>query len=187
MSRARIPVRPVVAVAGAPGTGTTTLCRALAARLSLPHVYAGAIFRAMAAERGMDLAEFGAYAETHPEVDRDLDERLIAVARAGGVVLEGRMSAWHVGKAGVPGLKVLLVASPRVRAERVAAREGKPVEVIARENELREASETKRYLAFYGFDPNDPSRYDTVIDTGPLTPEAIQDAVLAELGDVVAR
>jgi cytidylate kinase len=73
---------PLVAVAGLPGTGTTTLCRLLSARLSLPHVYAGQFFRQMAKEKSMDLVQFGEYAEQHREVDTELDRRMIDVARA---------------------------------------------------------------------------------------------------------
>lgn len=165
--------KPTIAVSGGPGTGTTTLCRLLSERWSLPHVYAGAIFRSMAKERGMDLAAFGAYAEKHPDVDRDLDGRLISVARAGGVVLEGRMSAWHVREAGITALRVLVDAPERTRAERVAQREGGPVERVLAENRAREASEATRYRAIYGFDPHEASNYDLVVDSGPIDPEAV--------------
>ena len=173
---------PLVAVAGLPGTGTTTLCRLLSPILHLPHVYAGQLFRQMAKEAGMDLVQFGEHAETHPEVDRELDRRMIDVARAGGVILEGRMVAWHVREAHAPhALKVLLEAPEPTRAARVANREGThDLEAILRENRHREASEAKRYREFYGFDPNDPRHYDLVVDTHDKPPELVRDIVLLE-------
>jgi cytidylate kinase len=173
---------PLVAVAGLPGTGTTTLCRLLAARLTIPHVYAGQFFRQMAKERSMDLVQFGKYAEEHPEVDTELDRRMIEVARKRGCILEGRMAAWHVAQANAGGLKVLLEAVEDVRAKRVANREGiHDVEAVLHQNRHREASEAKRYREFYGFDPNDPRHYDLVINSADKTPEQIADMVVARL------
>lgn len=173
--------RVLIGISGGPGTGTTTLSKLLSARLGLPHVYAGQIFRAMAAEHGMSLSDFGHHAEKHPEIDRELDDRLVRIAREGDCILEGRMVVWQIEHAGVPALKVLLTAPERVRAERVANRENKTnVEAVLAENRDREASEAKRYHEIYGFEPNDPSKYDLVIDTSDKTPEHIADLVLME-------
>lgn len=176
------PKPPLVAVAGLPGTGTTTLCRLLSTRLALPHVYAGQFFRQMAKEKGMDLVDFGRYAEEHPEVDTELDRRMIEVARKRGCILEGRMAAWHLVQANAGGLKVLLEAPEDVRANRVANREGiQDVSAVLLQNRHREASEAKRYREFYGFDPNDPRHYDLVINSADKTPEQIADMVVARL------
>ncbi|HET6404897.1 MAG TPA: AAA family ATPase [Candidatus Thermoplasmatota archaeon] len=173
----------LIAVAGLPGTGTTTLCRNLSPRLRMPHVYAGQIFRAMAKEHGMDVNAFGSYAETHPEIDIELDRRMIEVAKQGGIILEGRMVAWQLREAHADGLKVLLEAPEEVRARRVADREGAKdwMQVLA-QNRHREASEAKRYREFYGFDPNDPRHYDLVIDSSTRTPDEIAELVLSKLG-----
>ncbi len=172
----------LVAVAGSPGTGTTTLCKLLAASLEWPHVYAGAIFRELARERNMTLAEFGQYAEAHPEVDRELDRRMIEVAGAGRVVLEGRMAAWQVREAAANALTVVLVAPLEVRAARVSSREARPdLDRVVSEIREREASELKRYVSFYGFDPTDASAYALVIETADKTPEEVRDIVLANL------
>ncbi|HLE95942.1 MAG TPA: AAA family ATPase [Candidatus Thermoplasmatota archaeon] len=170
----------LVAVAGLPGTGTTTLSKLLAERLKLPHVYAGALFRRLAAEKDMTLAEFGEFAENHPEIDTELDRRMIEVARKGGVVLEGRMVAWQCKEAGAHALKILLEAPEHVRAQRVADREkSADVDAILRENRHREASEAKRYREIYGVDPNDPRLYDLVLESGRHLPDALADAVEA--------
>lgn len=172
----------LIAVAGLPGTGTTTLCRLLAPRLSLPHVYAGQLFRQMAKEHSMDVNQFGEYAETHPDIDQELDRRMIEVARKGNVILEGRMVAWQLREAHTSGLKVLLEAPEEVRARRVAHREGvADWQQVLTQNRHREASEAKRYREFYGFDPNDPRHYDLVIDSSDKTPEHIAEMVVARM------
>jgi len=176
------PRPPLVAVAGLPGTGTTTLCRLLSARLNLPHVYAGQFFRQMAKEHGMDLVAFGKYAEEHRDVDTELDRRMIDVARERGCILEGRMAAWHLDQAGAGGLKVLLEAPEDVRASRVANREGiQDVHAVLQENRHREASEAKRYREYYGYDPNDPRHYDLVITSSDKTPAEIADLVMKRM------
>lgn len=168
----------LVAIAGAPGTGTTTLSKLLAERLKMPHVYAGALFRQMASEHGMTLARFGEYAEEHAEIDTQLDRRMIDVARKGDCILEGRMVAWQVQQAGVPALKVLLEAPEDIRARRVAQRERRDDwEQVLKENRHREASEAKRYREIYGLDPNDPRLYDLVLPTEARLPDELADAV----------
>lgn len=168
----------LIAIAGAPGTGTTTLSKILSDRLKMPHVYAGAVFREMAREHDMTLAEFGAYAESHPEIDRSIDLRMIAMAQKGGCILEGRMVVWQCREAGVNALKLLLEAPEDVRAERVAAREGRPdVEAVLRENRNREASEAKRYREIYGIDPNDPRLYDLILSSEDKLPGRLAEIV----------
>jgi cytidylate kinase len=176
-------MRPsLIAVAGGPGTGTTTLCRLLAARLGAEHVHAGQVFRTIAAENGMDVVAFSKHAEGRPEVDHELDRRMIELARGPSVVLDARLSAWHAAQAGVPALRVLLTVPPRVGAERVAAREKRlDVEAVQAENAEREAAEKRRYRELYRFDPSDLSHYDLVIDSSTLGPEAIADRVIERL------
>ena len=176
-------MRPtLIAVAGGPGTGTTTLCRLLAARLGATHVYAGQVFRTIAAENGMDVVAFSKYAEGRPEVDEELDRRMIELARGPSVVLDARLSAWHAAQAAVPALRVLLTVPPRVGAERVAAREGRTdVEAVQAENAEREESERRRYRDLYHFDPSDHSHYDLVIDSSTLPPDEIATRVIERL------
>ena len=176
-------MRPsLIAVAGGPGTGTTTLCKLLAARLGATHVYAGQVFRTIAAENGMDVVAFSKYAEGRPEVDHELDRRMIELARGPSIVLDARLSAWHAAQAGVPALRVLLTVPARVGAERVAAREGRTdVDAVSAENAEREESERRRYRDLYHFDPSDPTHYDLVIDSSTLSPDEIANRVIARL------
>lgn len=170
----------VVTVSGPPGAGTSTVARLLADRLGVELVSTGEIFRRMAKEHGMTLEEFGDHVDDHPEIDRELDDRQLARAREGDVVLEGRLSGLMVQD--LPGaLTVYLECPARVRAARVARREGLPEDEAFEAIWEREGQEKARYLRVYGVDPDDPDAYDLVLDSGEMEPEELVEEVLAAL------
>ncbi len=160
----------VITVSGLAGSGTTTLCRNLARYYGFKHIYAGLIFRQMAKEMGMTLHEFQEYAELHPEIDREVDRRQVEAAEECNVVIEGRLAGWMVKRAD---LKIWLDAPMRVRAERVARREGTTVEEAFMAIAEREKGNRKRYLNLYGIDVEDLSIYDLIIDTSKWGPGGV--------------
>lgn len=159
----------LITISGPPGSGTTTASRRVAAELGLELLPGGEVFRALAAERGMTLREFGRYAAGHPAVDVEFDTRLAERARRGGVVIESRLAGWIAKNERLDAVIVLIDCDPRVRAERVAQREGTPVARALAENAERERIERERYLAVYGIDIADRSVYDLVLDSGRLS------------------
>ncbi len=163
----------VVTLSGPPGSGTTTAARLVAALTGLRYVNTGAIFREMAKERGLTLNDFGKLANETPAIDRELDDRQVAIARAGGILLEGRLAGFVVNRAGIPAVKVCLVAPLEVRMQRVSGRDGHDLGEAMRLSAEREADERTRFIEFYGFDLNDTSIYDLVLDSSLHSPEAI--------------
>lgn len=179
------PEKRSVTVGGLPGTGTSTACRKLSEILDLPYHYAGQIFRDMAKERNLTLAKFGELAEGDPEIDREIDARQVELLRQGPVLLEGRLAGYLAERERIPAFKVWFHCEPYTRAQRVVNREGGDVEERMAEMRVREASERKRYLQYYGFDVSDLSIYDLVVDTTARSPmqvvedvhEGYQDAI----------
>lgn len=167
-----------VTVGGLPGSGTTTACRLLEKELSLRCVFAGQLFREMARDRGMDLASFSRWCEDNPQVDRELDARILEHLLEGDVLVEARLSGWIARKHELPAYKVWLTAPVEVRAQRISQREDKDVERTTREMQEREFSEVKRYRDLYGVDLFDLSFYDLVIDTRSKSPEAVVKKIL---------
>jgi cytidylate kinase len=169
----------LITVSGPPGSGTTTTAEHVAARLGIVLVPGGEVFRAMAAERGLSLAAFGAYATEHHEVDVELDGRLGERARAGDVVIESRLAGWIVRNEGLTAVTAWIDCDPDVRAARVAQREGSSPARARAENDERQKVERERYLALYGVDLADLSVYDLVLDSTATT--------AGELGDLVVE
>jgi CMP/dCMP kinase len=152
----------IITVSGSPGTGTTTLARALAAELGLSWVNSGELFRKIASEKNISVKEMNRLAEKGPEIDYRIDDAQKAFAKDGQGVFEGRLSG-HLLPAD---LKVLLKTDLRTRADRIAKRESKLVEDAMHETRIREESEARRYKMYYNIDISDFSVYDLVIDTG---------------------
>ena len=169
----------LVTVSGLPGSGTSTVARLVATRLGIRHVDGGTVFRSMAADRNLDVRAFSVVAEGDPQIDVELDTRLAAIARAGDVVLESRLSAWIVINEGVQATKVWINGDEDVRARRVAGREAIAVADALTANRTREASERLRYRTLYGIDLDDLSVYDLVVDSTLSTPGELTESIVA--------
>jgi cytidylate kinase len=169
----------LVTISGLPGSGTSTVARLVARSLSLRHVDGGTVFRAMAAERRLDVAAFSVVAEADPRIDVELDTRLASIAREGDVVLESRLAGWIARNEQVAATKVWIDGSEAVRAGRVAEREHIAQDAALLANRAREASERLRYRTLYAIDLGDTSVYDLIVDSTELTPEAITKSIVA--------
>lgn len=168
----------LITISGLPGSGTTTVSRLVADALDLARLPGGEVFRQMAAEAGMTLAEFGTHAQGHPEIDRELDDRLAARARDGGCVIESRLAGWLVTRAGLEAVRVWVDCDDDVRAQRVADRDGSSVAQALVDNADRSALERARYQAVYAIDLDDRSPYDLVLDSTSRPPEALAEEVV---------
>lgn len=168
-----------VTISGPPGSGKTTACNTLSEKLGCEAVVFGKIFRKMAAERNMTLVEFGDLAESDPSIDQLIDSTIVETARGTeDIILESRLSAYMMARNSIPAFKVYLHASPEVRVSRIGVREGESVEKAQEATKLREASEAKRYMMYYGIDITDLSVYDLVVDTDNLSPEQVIETIL---------
>jgi len=177
----------IVTVSGLPGSGTTSSCKLVAERLGWTYVNAGKIFRQLAEEAGLSLAEFGRRAEGDGSIDRQLDARMVESAEGlGQVLLEGRLTGWMAHRHGLPAFKVWFEASAAVRSQRIAGRDAQDGMQALREMEEREHSEATRYREFHDIDIADRSIYDLVIDTQAHTAVEAAEVVLTRLQEVRA-
>lgn len=173
----------IITISGAPGTGTTTLARELAAELGIRWINSGELFRRIASEKNVSVKELNRLAERGPEIDYLIDDAQKALAREGPGIFEGRLSG-HLLDAD---LKILLKTDQKVRAERVSQRESKLFEDALQETRVREESEARRYRKYYNIDINNLSIYDLVIDTGKFDERGTLSIALAAVKAQKAR
>lgn len=163
-------IRRVVAVGGPPGSGKSTAGRLAAEALGLEFRSAGEEFRRAGRARGMDVEEFGRYAESHPEVDAELDRGMLALA-VPGRLLEGRLTGPLCRRNRIPVHSVVVTAAEAVRIRRVAARDGQSLAEAGERVRAREANERARYRKLYAIDLDREPADLTVDSTGPPASE----------------
>ena len=153
-----------ITVSGLPGSGTTSLSRYLAEKHGFAMISAGEVFRQLAKEHNMELAEFGRLAETDPRYDKMIDARQKEIAQSrDNIIVEGRLSGWMVPQAD---LKIWLHAPIGCRIKRIAARDQVADESTAEALTLeREACEAGRYRSYYDINITDLLIYHLVLDS----------------------
>ena len=170
----------LLSISGLPGSGTTTVSKLLAEHYGVELVNAGDVFRGLAKEHGMTLAEFGALAESDASIDIKIDERQKEIARTrDNIILEGRLAGHMADKA----LKVWIKAPINLRVKRISGRESTPVDVMLDKTIKREASEAVRYMEIHGIDIGDMSIYDLVIDSGKCDQFEIMKIIIYAIED----
>jgi cytidylate kinase len=163
----------LVTISGLPGSGTSTVARLVAEALRLERLDGGTVWRSIAADRRMNVAEFSSESEHDPTIDIELDRRLAERAAAGDVVLESRLAGWIATNEGLDAVRVWIDCDAGERARRVASREHIEPAAAAEANRVREDSERTRYLTYYAIDIEDRSPYDLVLDSEAATPEQL--------------
>ncbi len=169
-----------ISLAGDLGSGKSTVSRILMKKLGFDYFSTGAIVRTMAAERGLTVVEMNEYMEKHPEMDREIDDRLVALSddpRA--LIIDSRMAFHFVRDTfRVYFSTDIETSAARIMSDHRAEESFATLEETAENIRRRKKSERKRYFDFYGVDCKDLRQYDLVIDTTYATPEEIADQLI---------
>jgi len=167
----------VIALSGFHGTGKTTIAKMVADKYGLRYVSSGMIFRNIARDMGLSLEDLSKLAESKPDIDYAIDNRLKRLAREGGVIADALLSGWMLKD--IAHIKIWFHAPMEVRIKRIADRESRDFGEVYRETVAREESEIRRFRKYYGIDLNDLSIYDFIISTYPYSIEAVASIVYA--------
>ena len=176
--------------AGLHGTGKTTVAKRIANEFGLTHYSTGEMFRQMAKEHDMSLAEFNKCTEAHPEIDKELDKRMERVGKEEkDVILDGQLCWYFLDK--TADHKILLKCDQEERISRILSREREKKEKDITRDEIRkntlerERSERERYKEIYGIDISDEEfveeHHDIIIDTTDKNIDQVVDAIINEI------
>ncbi|PIT85844.1 cytidylate kinase [Candidatus Micrarchaeota archaeon CG10_big_fil_rev_8_21_14_0_10_59_7] len=178
-----------VAVSGLTGCGATTATKLVARRLRLKRI--NYTFRDLAKDRGIPFAkmQFDKIEREFPKWDLLLDGKQVAgVAKTPRCIVGSRLAVWldgavakKLGKRVKINSKFWLGVPLRVRAGRVARREGKPFAQALRETRLRDKNNAARYKKLYGIDVRKRPRGTIVIDAERLDAKGVTDAIVSEI------
>jgi len=184
----------VIAIDGPAGAGKSTVARAVAERRGFTHLDSGAMYRAVAlsvmnepgdaatrageieidfadpAIRAPEVSEAASKVAQDPAVRAALVERQRQFLQSGDWVAEGR----DIGTVVAPDaeLKVFLTADPEERARRRAAELGTDVEVVLRDQALRDEQDRSR-----AHSPLEPAADSVEVDTTGLSIDEVVDRI----------
>ena len=170
-----------ISLAGDLGSGKSTVSDILIADLSAEYYSTGAIVRSIAAKRGMSVVELNKYMETHPEIDREIDDGLVALSEIDKLLIIDSRMAWHFTEGT---FKIYLSTDIETSALRImganrAGEHSSTLEETVAATKARRASEMKRYSEQYGVNIKDMSNYDLIVDTTVATPREVADIIIS--------
>ncbi len=191
------PPRPCVAISRLPHAWGARVGRGVAERLDYGF-FGREILESIAQEQGIrqrlvegvdeqvlstidrvvaDLFHLRSFTET--DYLREVARAITTLGRRGSAVLLGRGATSVLPARSA--LRVLLVASVAVRAERLAASEGLAPDVAEKRLALLDQKRSEFTLHHFGVRQDDPVLYDLVVNTGTLEPEAAVDLIVEAL------
>jgi len=151
----------IICIAGLGGSGKSPIAESLAEKLGIRHLSRS--FKTFSGD-GKDLVKFVENVKT--DVDRKLDDEVIAEAKKQDCVVSTWLGPWMIKDADV---KVWLNASLETRAARKAKSLKMPLEDAKSYLKKIEDADAERWKAFYGFDiMKDHDVFDIEINTDKL-------------------
>lgn len=173
----------IITISGLHGTGKSTIGKIISQELNLHYYSTGQAFRDLAREYHMTLREFTHYAETHPDIDINLDKKIIEIAKKGDIVIDSQLSG-HILK-DLADFKIHLICPIETRVKRMAERDGTTFESKYKETFLREESELQRFKRLYDIDLKDfktlQDIHDLIINTEKMSINEVVKLILSKL------
>jgi len=167
--------KSAIIVVGFPGSGKTTVTKALAKRYGLRYIDGGDALKAIAVRHGYEPGgkdwwetepgmRFLAERKGNPDFDKEVDEWLLEQVEKGGVAITSRTLPYI----GAKGICIWLNVSQETRAKRIAMRDKIPFEQALQAVKDRDEREVELYKKLYGFVLGDVRPFDIVMNTGGL-------------------
>jgi len=180
----------IITISGRPGSGKSTIAKAVAEKLGLTHYSTGDFLREMAMERGMTLPDLNKLAEKDRSIDYELDKRQEMLGKEeDNFIIDSRIGFHFIPRS----VKIFLDVSGDAGAERIFSqkrkeeKENTSVQKTKEAIKKRIASERLRYKKYYNIDYFDMKNYDAVVDTSYKTIENVVDEVIKAAKAISAK
>ena len=185
--------KTVICISGMAGTGKSTLSKKLAQKYHLRYYSGGDALKALAKQEGYNVSNEGWWESPEglkflkervqdPKFDKAVDDKLLAYAQEGNVLLDSWTMPWLL----KGGFKIWLLASLEKRAARVAERDKMTLQQALKVLEEKEARTRTIYRELYGFVlGEDFAPFDLVLDTDNLNAEQVFETLCKVIDNVV--
>lgn len=173
----------IITISGLHGTGKSVIAKLMAERLGILYYSTGQAFRDLAKEKNMSLEDYTNFVENHPDIDKDLDNKVVNMAKKGNIIIDSQLSG-HILKS-IADFRIHLTCPLELRVKRMSGRDQTSFEEKLKETILREKSELERFKNLYNIDLSDKNLinefFDLIINTENLSIEEVLAKILSEL------
>jgi len=162
-----------IAISGLSGSGNTTACANVSKELGLTVV--NYTYRQLAVDLGTTFEDVRKRAGESTIIDYTLDKILLEKAKEDNIILGSRLACWLIDA----DLKIWLHAPLKIRAKRIAEREGKDPKETLEYTQKRDKSDILHYKTAYGINILKHDFTDFTINTENLSALQVAHAVVA--------
>lgn len=171
----------IITLTGKPGSGKSSTADRVAEMLGYTRYSSGEYVRTITHKHKMTLGEFNTRAETHPEMDHQIDEALRKLRDENDIVIDARLGFYWIPES----FKVYLdlnndLAIARIfkdanfNTHRSKSGEGsQAMDDVIDQVETRMRSERLRFKKLYSINPYSIEHFDLVIDTAQHSPQTV--------------
>ena len=174
----------IISISGELASGKSTIIKLLMEDLNYTVYRNGEYFRNLAKEKNMSVTEFNEYVESHPEIDRQIENSAALYSKDhNNFIIDARLGWYAVPES----FKVYVTVDIQEAAKRAFndpnRKDTESFDTIEKQKEdilKRYKLENERYFNLYGIHKEDLSNYDYVIDTTNITPEEAKEKIKEE-------
>lgn len=184
-------MKRIVTISGTPGSGKSTIAKALCKKYKAKRVYIGHYMRELARQKKMTLAELNYLAQSDPNIDIKADQETAKKARRLAkkypVIVEGRVQFYFLPESTKIFIKCALAESAkRIWKDLLDEKKNKQrneaqvknITDLKKEIQIRKKSELLRYKKYYNLNHYLAKNYDFILDTSSITAQEAIDKTL---------
>ncbi len=171
----------IITLTGKPGSGKSSTADRVAEMLGYTRYSSGEYVRTITQKHKITLGDFNTRAESHPEMDQQIDVALRKLRDQSDIVIDARLGFYWIPES----FKVFLDLNSDVAIARIfkdanfntnrsgAGEGGAAMSDVADQVEARMRSERLRFKKLYGINPYSIEHFDLVIDTAQHSPQTV--------------